>query len=179
MLVRRWMLGFAATASAAAIVGSTAGARAADPPDWDLDGAVATDCRPLDPAVHPAATDKPDISFEDLNCDGIDGDPDNAVFVAPTGNDAAVGTRTEPLATVQRAIVMARGTGRDVYVAAGSYARTEIADADDGIEIYGGYTAGSWARGAAATTISGSPYGVSAHRRHRRDPAARAGDVDG
>ena len=47
-------------------------------------------------------------------------------------------------------------------MATGTYARTEIADADDGVEIYGGYMTGTWARTrAAATTISGSPYGLS------------------
>ena len=44
--------------------------------DWDNDGFPApADCRPLDPAVFPGAPDKPDLTFEDTNCDGIDGEP--------------------------------------------------------------------------------------------------------
>src|SRR5207247_11205022 len=35
----------------------------------------------------PGATDKPDLGFVDSNCDGIDGDKANAIFVAPNGND--------------------------------------------------------------------------------------------
>ena len=38
--------------------------------DWDGDGYTDSDCAPLDPFVHPGAVDKPDLSFEDTNCDG-------------------------------------------------------------------------------------------------------------
>src|SRR5918992_4401790 len=78
-------------------------AHAADP-DWDGDGAVATDCAPLDPEVHPAAADVPDLAFEDLNCDGIDGDAASAVFVSPAGDDLALGTPTQPVRTLARAV---------------------------------------------------------------------------
>src|SRR5262249_60826684 len=40
--------------------------------------------------------DTPDLKFVDSNCDGIDGDAKNAVFVAPDGNDAAPGTMKRP-----------------------------------------------------------------------------------
>ena len=59
--------------------------------DYDGDGAIDNDCRPLDPAVHPGATDYPDLTFEDLNCDGIDGDKANAYFVQPSGSDGLAG----------------------------------------------------------------------------------------
>src|SRR4051812_2311616 len=66
-------------------------------PDYDGDGPKTTpgkaDCAPLDPNVHPGALDKPDLSFADTNCDGIDGDKAKAIFVAlGVGNDAAPGT---------------------------------------------------------------------------------------
>ena len=72
--------------------------------DYDGDGATTTDCDPLDPAVHPGATDHPDLAFEDLNCDGIDGDRDGAYFVMPAGNDNNVGTENAPFQTIQKAI---------------------------------------------------------------------------
>ena len=161
MSVRRW-LGLAVPVAALAATVATAGATIPEPPDWDRDGAVATDCKPLDPAVHPGIIDKPDTTFEDTDCDGIDGDADGAFFVSTTGDNANPGTRTQPLATIQEAIIRARTTPKDIFVAAGAYARTDIADADDGVEIYGGYVAGTWARNrAGTTTISGSPYGLS------------------
>src|SRR5687767_14035565 len=145
MSVRRW-LGLAVPLAALAATVATAGATIPEPPDWDGDGAVATDCKPLDPAVHPGVADKPDTTFEDTDCDGIDGDADGAYFVTTTGNNLNPGTRAQPLATIQQAIIRARTTPKDIYVAAGVYARTDIADADDGVEIYGGYVAGTWAR---------------------------------
>src|SRR3954467_9272924 len=47
------------------------GAGAAAPGEWE----------DLGPAVPPGAVDKPDLPFEDPNCDGIDGDVDKAIFV--------------------------------------------------------------------------------------------------
>ena len=126
MSVRRW-LGLAVPLAALAATVATAGAKIPEPPDWDGDGAVATDCKPLDPAVHPGVIDKPDTTFEDTDCDGIDGDADGAYFVATTGNNANPGTRTQPLATIQEAIIRGRTTPKDIYVAAGAYARTDIA----------------------------------------------------
>jgi hypothetical protein len=57
-------------------------------PDYDGDGFSAGDCGPLDPAVHPGAADAPDLAFEDLDCDGIDGSAAGAFFVSTTGTAA-------------------------------------------------------------------------------------------
>jgi hypothetical protein len=125
-------------------------------PDYDGDGSVDGDCAPLDAAVFPGAADKPDLTFEDTNCDGIDGDAARAVFVAPTGRDGAAGTREDP----ERTIAAALGAGRDVYVAGGTYGAVQ---AVANVGIYGGYVAGSWSRSdAAVTTIEGSPQAVLA-----------------
>src|SRR3954454_12268567 len=105
------------TALTVVVMTTGAGARSLAPPDWDGDGAVATDCRPLDPAVFPGAPDKPDANFEDSNCDGIDGNVTDAVFVAPAGNNANPGTRTEPVASIATALGLVRGTTKDIYVA--------------------------------------------------------------
>jgi hypothetical protein len=134
-------------------------------PDLDRDGHADGDCAPLDPAVHPSAVDKPDLTFEDTNCDGIDGDVRNAIFVSLDGDDAAAGTKTNPMRTVARGVVTAAEAGADVYVAAGSY-ETEPAGGvplADGVSLYGGYKSLTWTRSAdQVTTIKGSPQALLA-----------------
>src|ERR1700710_2654047 len=89
--IRQTVLVVGATLIASLGAGTT-GAWAATP-DFDGDGVTApADCAPLDPAVYPGATDTPDMAFEDTNCDGVDGDLAEAVFVAPTGSDSNPGT---------------------------------------------------------------------------------------
>jgi hypothetical protein len=132
--------------------------------DPDRDGyAAPADCAPNDAAVHPGAADKPDVSFADTNCDGIDGNELMSIFASPAGNDSNPGTKERPKREIQAA-VQAAGTGRDVLVAAGSYGpvRLDVASADVG--IYGSYEATSWARRLAspATTVTGTPEGVLA-----------------
>lgn len=106
--------------------------------DWDGDGFVPpADCGPLDPAVNPSAPDRPDLAFEDRNCDGIDGDRSKAIFVSLGGNDAAPGTLTNPVRTIQKGVALASAQGKDVYVAGGEYA--ESVAVADGVGIYGGY----------------------------------------
>ena len=136
------------------------------PPDKDPDRdgyATPADCAPNDAAVHPGAADKPDVSFADTNCDGIDGNELMSIFASPAGNDSNPGTKERPKREIQAA-VQAAGTGRDVLVAAGSYGpvRLDVASADVG--IYGSYEATSWARRLAspATTVTGTPEGVLA-----------------
>jgi hypothetical protein len=130
-------------------------------PDYDGDGVTTGDCKPLDPAVNPGAVDRPDLGFEDLNCDGIDGDASKAYFVSPTGSNTSAGTRTAPLASIQTAVTQAAAsaTRKQVYVATGDYNEHVVVPTDgDGIGIYGGYVGGTWQRtaGPAATRIAGS-----------------------
>ena len=102
----------------------------------DVNGVQADgcECRILD-----AAVDTPDVDGLDANCDGIDGEVERGLFVAPTGSDDAPGTRAEPLRRIQTAIDQA-GNGRDhVYVAAGVY--SEALTLRAGISIFGGYSA--------------------------------------
>jgi hypothetical protein len=146
-----WGMAFSGTATAA--------------PDHDHDGHADADCAPLDPAVHPGALDKPDLAFEDMNCDGIDGDERNAIFVSLDGDDAAAGTKANPMRTVARGVVTAAEAGADVYIAAGSY-ETEPAGGvplADGVGLYGGYQSLTWSRAAdQVTTIEGSPQALLA-----------------
>lgn len=98
-------------------------------------------------------TDVPDDNFVDANCDGIDGNPNNAVFVAPFpfGNDNYAGSRDQPMATITNALARAQSQGRSLYVSQGSYVGSITLV--PGVSIYGGYAAGSgWSRGANNTT---------------------------
>jgi hypothetical protein len=134
-------------------------------PDHDGDGHGDDDCAPLDPAVHPGALDKPDLGFEDMNCDGIDGDESKAIFVALTGDDAAAGTRTNPMRTIAAAVAAAAAVGADVYIAAGSYESEPAGGVPlaDGVGLYGGYEPLTGARSAdQMTTIKGSPQALLA-----------------
>jgi hypothetical protein len=124
--------------------------------DDDGDGVVnSADCAPEDPTIYPGNVDRPDVpAFKDSNCDGIDGDAAHAIFVSPTGNDSAPGTKAEPKLTLHAAVAAA-GQGGDVYVRAGTYA--ERLDDPDGVNVYGGYNA-DWSRSLSAVTkITGAP----------------------
>jgi hypothetical protein len=137
------------------------------PPDQDPDHdgyAAPADCKPDDPAVHPGAADRPDVSFRDSNCDGLDGDAANSVFVSPNGNDANPGTRSAPKRQIQAAIV-ALGKRRDILVAVGLYTRVELIDAPSGIGIFGGYASSFASRTKASTSdIVGMPEAVFVSR---------------
>ncbi len=100
----------------------------------DVDDNPKTGCE----CLATSTTDLPD--GPDQNCDGIDGEVNNGVFVALTGNDANLGTWTLPMASVGAAIGKAKASGRrDVYVASGVYAGS-IALVE-GVHVYGGYSA--------------------------------------
>jgi hypothetical protein len=75
----------------------------------------------------------------DRNCDGVDGDISNAIFVAKNGSDAYPGTITQPMLTLQAAMNRAGSTGkRDVYVSTGVY--TESIQLVAGVRTYGGFS---------------------------------------
>ena len=95
-------------------------------------------------------TDTPDAALTDADCDGIDGDIEDAVFVAPSGNDTNPGTMDKPLLTVPKGLAAAAEQGRHhVYLAAGTYdGQVTVLD---GISVFGGFSAdGEWARDPAA-----------------------------
>ncbi|MDP3910327.1 MAG: putative metal-binding motif-containing protein, partial [Gemmatimonadales bacterium] len=110
--------------------------------DADGDGYSpnAGDCDDFTPAIHPGATDFPDATYRDTNCDGTDGERANAAFVATTGVDEpSCGTEASPCATVQQGIDRAVALGRrDVYVVAGHYAGGAFTLAD-GVNVFGGF----------------------------------------
>ena len=157
----RHILAISVVASCAVVV-ATAGADGNSQlvKDWDNDGfAAPADCRPLDPAVFPGAPDKPDLAFEDTNCDGIDGNLDGAIFVNGasgwTTRARARGTSRRRRSATRSSAAMARAR-KDVYVAAGTY--PESLALEPNVGIYGGYTPTFSARSLAEpTTITGGP----------------------
>ena len=127
--------------------------------DFDEDGFDSTiDCDDTDDAVHPGAADLPDDLFADSNCDGIDGDEADAVFVASSGSDSATcGPMAEACATIQWGVERATAIGAsNVYVAAGDYSESVMLA--DGVSVYGGYDSGTgWSRdpGTFVSRITG------------------------
>jgi hypothetical protein len=118
----------------------------------------AHDTAPVDtapPCTPTAGADLPDDSFADSNCDGIDGDKSKAIFVAPTGSDAASGAFNDPVKTINKAIELASAVAKDVYVCNGTYAENvRLATATS---IYGGYDcANGWKRIADRARIAPS-----------------------
>jgi len=118
--------------------------------DADGDGFFPpTDCNDADSSVFPGA---PDPAGDDIdqNCDGIDGEQDDAVFVnSNTGADTGTcGTTTEPCASIaqgqSRAVTSSKA---NVFVAGGTYGKFSVAE---GLEIRGGYGQ-NWLRGVSAS----------------------------
>ena len=109
--------------------------------------------------------DLPDLGGFDVNCDGIDGDPDLAIFVATAadgGDDANPGTRAAPVATIAAGLTRAAGaTGTHVYVAIGDY--SESLDLVGGVSVFGGFDPDDWSRPPAGSTrVLGGPIAVRA-----------------
>ena len=107
------------------------------------------------------AQDLPDTDFNDANCDGIDGEIANAVFVDKQGGDDSNGDggMEHPFKSVQRGLDAARDLGkRDVYLSEGTYSSSATVELHDGIGLYGGYIASAgWSRSlTATTTLSGA-----------------------
>ena len=88
----------------------------------------------------PQPEDFPDPEGDDANCDGMDGEKDNGIFVAKDGDDLLNdGTWGHPKRSIQAGIGAATELGkRDVYVATGVY--EEQVSLAAGVAVYGGYS---------------------------------------
>jgi hypothetical protein len=88
-----------------------------------------------------AGADHPDAAGTDSDCDGVDGEIGNAVFVSKEGHDVlGDGSIDDPVRSVGQAIALARALSlRDVYVATGLY--EESIELRPGVHVYGGYSA--------------------------------------
>lgn len=112
-----------------------------------------------DPLFNPLfdAKEQDKVDGTDRNCDGIDGDVNNAIFVTTNGDDTHDGSLANPKRTVCNAIKTAFQNGiRDVYVATGLY--EENITLVKGVRVYGGFSANFRNRNVAqnVTTIKGS-----------------------
>lgn len=116
-----------------------------DDEDDDIDGDGVLnedDCAEKVATTYPGAEDQPDDSFVDTNCDGVDGDKENAVWVSvDEGDDGDEGTFSEPVKTLAKAIELAavlEDDERAVYVVTGTYDE-DIVLSDD-VNLYGGFS---------------------------------------
>ncbi|MBU1917094.1 DUF1565 domain-containing protein [bacterium] len=111
--------------------------------DIDGDGVLNDeDCEEKNATIYPGAPDTPDENFLDANCDGVDGDIENAVWVsADEGDNGNDGTFFEPVKTLAKGIDLAADMDagfRDVYVVNGTY-NEDVLVTDD-VNLYGGYS---------------------------------------
>lgn len=102
--------------------------------------------------------DEPDDAFADTNCDGIDGDASNAVFVAPAGSDEGAGTMVAPFQTLGKAVSVAVASTKSVYVCNGEYA--ENLRVDGAVGIFGGYDCSNGWQRVADRAIVKPPLGT-------------------
>ncbi len=96
----------------------------------------------------PQPSDAPDGAYTDENCDGIDGDINGGIFVAPSGtNSSTCGTTYQaPCETITYSIGRAKTEVREhVYIQAGTY--NEVIVVESGIHLWGGYDL-NWQRAA-------------------------------
>ncbi|MCX6401040.1 MAG: hypothetical protein NTX33_14075 [Propionibacteriales bacterium] len=132
------------------------------PVDTDLDGYASADCKPIDPAVNPAAGDRPDLSFVDSDCDGIDGDSATAIFVNPNdGQDVNPGTKALPVRTMAQAFNLRSATRNTVLVTVAIYSPNAAnVTVPDGVGIFGGYDT-TWKRSHTPTGSNGLPFVIA------------------
>ncbi|MBX5483557.1 MAG: DUF1565 domain-containing protein, partial [Myxococcaceae bacterium] len=111
---------------------------------YDLDGVLTNGCEYA--CTFQSSNDLPDDGFVDANCDGVDGDMADAVFVSTVnGRDDNPGTRAAPVKTIGEGIALAVANGRhQVLVNSGTYLEQVVLHS--GVSLYGGYDL-LWVRG--------------------------------
>ena len=115
------------------------------------------DCNDANAGINPGVTTDVAGDLIDSNCDGIDGNESQAIFVAVTGINSNPGTKAAPVRTITEGILKAQaGAKTQVYIGNGTYAETVTLV--NGISLYGSYLpASGWSRSATANTqITGS-----------------------
>lgn len=100
----------------------------------------------------PTGADVPDDMFQDANCDGIDGDASDAIFLDPiNGADSYDGSQAKPkqhLLGTSGAFMAAIATNKhNIFVSTGTLSESATVLVPDGISVWGGYDAAqSWTR---------------------------------
>ncbi|MFN3202132.1 MAG: MopE-related protein [Bradymonadia bacterium] len=103
----------------------------------DLNGLSADGCE-----CNQNAPDAPDLDFVDSNCDGVDGDAEDSVFVSSLdGSDENDGTIDAPVLTLARAVALSVQTGRrNILLDVGTHNVGGISQVvPSGVNLYGGY----------------------------------------
>jgi hypothetical protein len=112
----------------------------------------------------PTRADPPDDSFQDTNCDGLDGTASAAFFVDPVdGRDNHPGTAEAPFKTLSHALQRASSEGKALYLAQGTYDESKLL-LDKPVSLYGGYARvdGGWVRGEEHVThLGGGSIGLT------------------
>jgi hypothetical protein len=108
----------------------------------------------------PARTDEPAPVAPEMKGDATVDEltEQYGVFVTTTGTDDGDGSRTQPLATIGKALAMGKAKGKRVYVCAGSYA--EAVTFEDGIPVAGGLDCTSpheWKPSGGARSVVKAP----------------------
>lgn len=100
----------------------------------------ACDCYPSNPTDNPLADDAPDSQVIDANCDGIDGDKENAIFVSTDGTAVPEeSNESSPTSDLNAALVYAKTLAASVYISEGDY-NIQSLNLVDGVSLYGGYS---------------------------------------
>ncbi|MEC7984255.1 MAG: MopE-related protein [Myxococcota bacterium] len=96
-----------------------------------------TDCDDTDATVYPGGTDNSPFDGTDADCDGVDGDHNDAIHVSTTNGAAANdGSQSSPLATIEGGLSQAISDGKSyVLVAEGTY--NENLTVPDGVIVFG------------------------------------------
>ncbi len=118
-------------------------------------GGGGTQPTPAAGCVAKPGDDLPDDSFDDSNCDGIDGDVKAAIFVSVKGDDSAEGTIQHPVKTLAKGVALAQAAKKYVLVANATYAENLMIDSQS-VSIYGGYAVQDWQRTNDRATIAPS-----------------------
>ncbi|MCX7553848.1 hypothetical protein OS175_08155 [Marinicella sp. S1101] len=101
----------------------------------------ASDCDDNDAQINPSSSDDPDVDFIDSNCDGIDGDRANSIFVA-VGADGSGLTADDPMGDAYAAQQLAIDNNRQwLLLGSGVYSFGVVNDADllPGVNMAGKY----------------------------------------
>ncbi len=132
-----------------------------EPGFWDIDGREENGCEYA--CDFEADGDLPDPEGRDSNCDGIDGDRQAAIFVAPDGSLFGTGTDRDPVRQINAAIDLALEQGfEQVIISQGIYEESVLLSS--GISLYGGYDRNaSWRRSIEGheTRIQGRPVALT------------------
>jgi hypothetical protein len=81
------------------------------------------------------------------------------IFVDSAGSDNNMGTKAKPLATIGKAITLANAQNSVIFVCAGTYKEHVVLD--KGVELYGGFTCGTWAAGTSPVVVAPTDVGYA------------------